>query len=90
MQELRPAIQPRLDSRQVLFRAAFRLILLAALAAFGSQAFGKTLASLLALAAIFCAVVGAMRREAMFGPALTHWDEAAVYAVVARLASAGV
>jgi hypothetical protein len=29
-----------------------------------------------------------MRREAMFGPVLTHWDEAAAYAVIGRLASA--
>jgi len=31
---------------------------------------------------------GAMRREAMFGPVLTHWDEAAAYAVIGRLVSA--
>jgi hypothetical protein len=40
------------------------------------------------LSAIFCAVVGAMRREAMFGPVLTHWDEAAAYAVIGLLVSA--
>ena len=32
--------------------------------------------------------VGSMRREAMFGPVLTHWDEVAAYAVIGRLASA--
>jgi hypothetical protein len=29
-----------------------------------------------------CAAVGAPRREAVFGPVLTHWDEAAVYGLV--------
>jgi hypothetical protein len=36
----------------------------------------------------FCAVLGAMRREAMLGPVLTHWDEAAAYAVIGCLVSA--
>jgi len=81
MQELRHAIPPQLNSRQVLFRVVFRLVLLTTFATFGSQGFGKTFAALLALAAVFCIVMGAMRREATFGPALTHWDEAAVYAV---------
>jgi hypothetical protein len=85
MQELRPAIPPELNSRQVLFRAAFRLVLLTCFATFGTRAFGQTLASLLALAAIFCAIVAAMRDEAIFGRALTHWDEAATYAVLGRL-----
>jgi hypothetical protein len=39
------------------------------------------------MAALFCAIAGAMRREEMFGHVLTHWDEAAAYAVIARLAS---
>jgi hypothetical protein len=36
VQELRPAIPPQLNSRQVLFRAAFRLILLTGFASFGT------------------------------------------------------
>jgi hypothetical protein len=87
MQELRPAIPPQLNSRQVLLRAAFRLLLLIAFATFGTRAFGPTLASLLALAAIFCTIVALMRGEAIFGRALTHWDEAAAYAVLGRLAA---
>ncbi len=81
MQELRRAIPAQLNSRQVLFRVVFRLVLLTTFATFGSQGFGKTFATLLALSAVFCTVMGAMRREAIFGPALTHWDEAAVYAI---------
>jgi hypothetical protein len=85
MQEFRPAIPPQLNSRQVLIRAAFRLLLLSCFATFGTRAFGQTLASLLALAAIFCAIVAAVRGEAIFGRTLTHWDEAATYAVLGRL-----
>jgi hypothetical protein len=40
------------------------------------------------LSAIFCAVAGAVRCEAIFDPVLTHWDEAAAYAVIGRLVSA--
>lgn len=79
------AIPAQFNSRQVLFRIVFRLVLLTTLAAFGSQGFGKTFAALLALSAVFCTVTGAMRGEAIFGPTLTHWDEAAVYAVAQHL-----
>jgi len=82
MQELRPTIPPQLNSRQVLFRVIFRLVLLTALATLGSQGFWGTFAALLALSAVFCAVTGVMRREVIFSPALTHWDEAAVYAIL--------
>jgi hypothetical protein len=87
MQESRPATPPRLNSRQVLFRAAFRLAVVSAFATSGTQGFGQTFATLLALTAIFCAIVAAMRGEAIFGRALTHWDEAATYAVLSRLAA---
>jgi len=79
-------IPPQINSRQVLFRIVLRLVLLTTLAAFGSQGFGKTFAALLALSAVFCTVTGVMRREAIFGPALTHWDEAAVYAIFVHIA----
>ena len=79
------AIPPQTNSRQVVFRIVFRLVLLTAFATLGSQGFGKTSATLLALTAVFCAITAAMRREAIFGRALTHWDEAAVYAVVGHV-----
>jgi hypothetical protein len=41
------------------------------------------LTALLLLAAIFCATIAAARREPLLAPMLTHWDEAAVYAVIA-------
>jgi hypothetical protein len=88
MAEPRPTIPQQLNSSQVLFRFVFRLVLLSTFATFGTQGFVTAFAALLALSAVFCAIVGAMRREPMFGPALTHWDEAAAYAVIGRLVSA--
>jgi hypothetical protein len=85
MQHSRSALPPQLNSRQVLFRLLFRLVLLVAFAGLGGQGFGTTFATLLAMSAIFCAIVAAMRREAMFGHVLTHWDEAATYAVLGHL-----
>ena len=88
MKEPGPTIPHQLNSSQVVFRFVFRLVLLSTLANFGIQGFGATLASLLALSAIFCMVAGAMRREAIFGPVLTHWDEAVAYIVLGRVVSA--
>ena len=79
------AIPPQTNSRQVVFRVLFRFVVLTAFATLGSQGFGETSATLLALTAVFCAITAAMRREAIFGRALTHWDEAAVYAVVGHV-----
>jgi hypothetical protein len=83
----KPTISHELSSSQVLLRFVLRLALLSTFAIFGAQGFGTTFATLLALSAIFCAVVGAVRCEEMFGPVLTHWDEAAAYAVIGRLVS---
>jgi hypothetical protein len=88
MEDQRPTIPHQLSSSQVLWRFVLRLLLLSTFATFSTQGFGTTLAALLTLSATFCAVLGAMRREAMFGPVLTHWDEAAAYAVIGRLVSA--
>jgi hypothetical protein len=82
MQESRPALPPEIDSRQALTRIVLRLVLLTAFASFGSQGFGNTLAALLTLSAIFCGIVALMRRESIFCRDLTHWDEAAIYAVL--------
>jgi hypothetical protein len=88
MEEPRPAIPRQLVSLQVLLRFAFRLVLLSVCAAFSRQGFAPALAVLLSLSAEFCVLVGAIRREAMFGSVLTHWDEAAAYAFIGRLAYA--
>ena len=88
MQEPKPTIPHQFNSLQVVVRFVFRLLLLSIFATFGTQGFGTTFGAVLELSAIFCAVVGAMRREAIFGPMLTHWDEAATYAVIGRLVTA--
>jgi hypothetical protein len=88
MEDQRPTIPHQLSSSQVLWRFVLRLVLLSTFATFSTHGFGTTFAALLTLSAAFCAVLGAMRREAMLGPVLTHWDEAAAYAVIGCLVSA--
>jgi hypothetical protein len=84
MQEPRPIVSHALHSSQVLFRFVLRLVLLCAFASLSTRGFGTALA----LSAIFCVVVASIRREPVFGPVLTHWDEAAAYAVMGHLAPA--
>jgi hypothetical protein len=72
----------------VLVRFGVRLILVVTVASFSTQAFGAMLPALLVLSGIFCAVMGLLRHESIFGPVLTHWDEAAACAVLGRLAGA--
>ena len=69
-----PDISHELVSVQVLIRFLPRMVILSVFAVLGSQGFGKTLESLLVLAAFYCITVAAIRREAPFGPALTHFD----------------
>jgi hypothetical protein len=84
----RPAAADRPDSRQVLFRTLFRVLVLIAFASLGRHGFGKTFATLLAMSAIFCGIVAVMRREAPFGPVLTHFDEGAIYAALSHVSAA--
>jgi hypothetical protein len=88
MEEPKHAIPHRLVTFQVLLRFAFRLALLSVCAAYSRQGFAPAFPVLLALSALFCAFVGIIRREAIFGSALTHWDEATAYALISRLAYA--
>jgi hypothetical protein len=85
MEQPRPAIPHQPQSSQVFVRFLIRLILVAAAASFDTQAFGALLPSLLVLSGVFCAVMGFMRHEPIFGPVLTHWDEAVACAVLGHL-----
>ena len=76
------------SSIQVLLRIGFRLLLLITCASLGTQGFGPTFADLLVLLAVPCAIFAAILREPIFGPTLTHWDEAAVYAALGLLTAA--
>ena len=78
---------PHFGSAQALNRFFLRLLILSIFAVLGSQGFGKTFESLLVLAVFYCIFVAAIRREEPFAPALTHFDEAAAYALIARLAA---
>jgi hypothetical protein len=82
-----PDVPQQLGSAYVVTRFLLRVLILSVFATLGSQGFIKTFESLLVLAVFYCIFAAAVRREAAFGPVLTHLDEAAAYAVIARLAS---
>jgi hypothetical protein len=63
----------------MLIRFCLRMSILVVFAAFGSIGFGQSLAALLWMAIILCAVVGVMKRETPFGLVLNHWDETVAY-----------
>jgi hypothetical protein len=88
LKEARRTIPRQLNSPQVLFRFIFRLVLLGTFATFGTRGFAAAFSALLTLSAIYCVITGAMRREVIFGPVLTHWDEAVAYAVIGYLVAA--
>jgi hypothetical protein len=72
-------------STQVMVRFGLRIVILAVFASFGSVGFGRSLAALLWMSTVLCAVVGAVRREPLFDATLNHWDEAAAYAALCCL-----
>jgi hypothetical protein len=76
-----------LRSAQLLIRFCLRMIILVVFANFGGLGFGRSLAALLWMSAIFSAVVGAVKREPPFDTALNHWDETVAYVALCCLAS---
>jgi hypothetical protein len=86
MQQASPTPE-QIDTARVLARFGFRLAIVVFCAAFAQTSFAYAMVVLLLLSITFCFVWGAIRREPMFGPALTNWDEAAAYACLATLAS---
>ena len=71
----------------MLVRFCLRMSILVVFAAFGSIGFGRSLAALLWMSIILCAVVGTLRREPPFGTVLNHWDETVAYAALFSLVS---
>lgn len=69
----------QLRPQQVLLRFGIRTAILMLFATFGSIGFGRSLAALLWMTIILCAVIGAMRRERVFTAGLNHWDEMVAY-----------
>jgi hypothetical protein len=82
----RLAAAPTHTSVAVVLRFLLRMVILGIFATIGSLGFLKTLESLLVMATLYCFFAAAFRREAPFGPALTHFDEAAAYALIACMA----
>lgn len=74
-----------LSPARVMARFAVRIALLATFAAFGSIGFGRSLAALLWMSIILCALAGLIRREPLFGAALNHWDEAVAFGALFAL-----
>ena len=87
MRTPQPVNPRRLGASQVVVRFGLRLAFVAAFATAGHEGYAATLSEFLVLTAVCCAALATVRREAMFGPILTHWDEAAVYAVIGRVAA---
>jgi galactitol-specific phosphotransferase system IIC component len=77
-----PDLPRELRSNQVLIRFGLRIAILAGFAAFSHVGFGKSLAALLLMTAILCAVTGTIRRETPLDKALNYWDETLAYAAL--------
>ena len=73
---------------KVLVRFTLRLVLVAAFAIASRQGFLRAFGALVLLSATYCLLTGVMRREPVFGQLLTHWDEAAAFALIAGLLAA--
>jgi len=76
---------PQFSSSQVLVRFALRLIFFSIFALVSAAGFPVLFPRLMALAAIYCAIVATLRGEPIWGRVLTHWDEAAGYGALACL-----
>ena len=74
-----------LSPTRVMARFAVRVALLATFAAFGSVGFGRSLAALLWMSIILCSLAGLVRREALFGTDLNHWDEGVAFGALFAL-----
>ena len=62
MRQSKSTFAHEVDSRHVLFRFAFRLIVLTIFASLSTRGFGPAFAALLAMAALFCAIALALAR----------------------------
>ena len=76
----------RLASLYVVLRFSMRMLILALFASVSKQGFANALAGMLGLATFYCLFAATFRREPFLSPVLTHFDEAAGYALIASLA----
>jgi hypothetical protein len=82
-----PTLPQEPRSIQVLIRFCLRASILVIFAAFGSIGFGRSLAGLLWMSIILCAVIGTVKREPPFHTVLNHWDETGAFAALFALVS---
>jgi hypothetical protein len=75
-----------LSTTKVLARFGARVALLGGFAAFSNIGFARSLAALLWMAIILCALVGLIKREPPFRATLNHWDEAVAFGALFALA----
>ena len=69
----------------MLARFGLRLTILIVFAAFGSIGFVRSLATLLWMSIVLCAVIAVIRQETLFRGTLNHWDETVAYAAIYAL-----
>jgi hypothetical protein len=82
-----PNLPQQLGTTRALLRFCLRASILVVFAAFGTIGFGRSLAALLWMAIILCAVLGTIRREPPFHVALNHWDEMVAFTALFALVS---
>jgi len=80
-------LSQELRSTRMVVRFSLRMIVIVIFAALGGIGFGRSLAALLWMSIVFCAVMGAIKRERLFGAVLNHWDETIAYAALFSLVS---
>ena len=76
---------PRANTSRVLFRFCLRMVVLVSFASVGQNGYARALLALLLMSVAMCAAWAGARREPLFGPNLTNWDEAAAYGCLASL-----
>jgi len=80
-----PGVPRGLISMHVLVRFFLRTVMLVFFGLASRHGFGPTFEGLLGFATLYCLLAATLRREALFGETLTHFDEAAAYAFLAGL-----
>jgi hypothetical protein len=63
-------------------RFVLRLAILCLFSLLSRRGFGPAFSALLLMASTLCSVIATLRRERVMASILTHWDEAAAYALL--------
>jgi hypothetical protein len=82
---MRRNMPAELKSARALVRFGLRMIILSVFATLAGAGFARSFVALSWMSAMFCIIVGTVKREAIFDSFLTHWDEAAAYGALCCL-----